>query len=69
MKKISKLCLSALMLAGSFVLSFGTPAPAYSSHNPCHNLDNKPLGCFRTWSPQTLCCRGNNRNGCYTICL
>jgi len=69
MKKIFKLGLSTLMLVGSFVLSLGTPTPAYSSHNPCHNLDNSPPGCFRTWSPQTLCCRGNNRNGCFTICL
>ena len=69
MKKIFKLCFSALMLAGAFVLSFGTPTPAYSSHNPCHNLDNHPQGCSRTWSPQTLCCKGNGRNGCFTICL
>lgn len=68
MKKLFKFSLSALMLAGSFVLSFGTPAPAYSSHNPCHQYDNKPLGCYRTWSPQTYCCFGTNRNGCYDIC-
>lgn len=66
MKALPKLCLSVLMLAGSLTLA---PKPIEATHNPCHNLDNPLTGCYRLWNPQTLCCRGNGRPNCPTICL
>lgn len=36
--------------------------------NPCYTFDNNPPGCYRTWSPQTFCCKGSGINGCYDVC-
>ena len=67
MRKLPKLCLSILMLAGSLTFGFASSSEALP-YNPCYQFDNPSIGCYRTWSPQELCCKGTNRNGCYDLC-
>ena len=42
------------------------PGPIY---NPCYQYDNPSIGCYRTWSPQTLCCLSNGKPGCFDLCF